>query len=323
MKSINETILTKIKKKKILIISSEENSKNMLQLRIASHYNNFVIKKVNDKEELNFDYQYTNKNFNLKCVESTGYEMNSHVINLAEVSKADGIIFIFTKFSYDSLKYISDFIKNYHRAIGNKFCPSTFVQNETIYNNTYFSDAVTKNEIQELTMDASFPLIKVKKDFDKKECNKIFNSILKEIKKEKNDDFPYSLAYQEQLKINYCIRNNKIFSFLNVLIFFLVMFFTFLDTLFILNTQDFQNETRKVDDIFLGIRLNINAINFLSAIIFIKYALFDREKYTKIRRLEKFVIIINAISWVVEIVLHLRIRHVKILFNFLIKKILN
>jgi hypothetical protein len=320
MKSINETILTKIKKKKILIISSEENSKNMLQLRIASHYNNFVIKKVNDKEELNFDYQYTNKNFNLKCVESTGYEMNSHVINLAEVSKADGIIFIFTKFSYDSLKYISDFIKNYHRAIGNKFCPSTFVQNETIYNNTYFSDAVTKNEIQELTMDASFPLIKVKKDFDKKECNKIFNSIIKEIKKEKNDDFPYSLAYQEQLKINYCIRNNKIFSFLNVLIFFLVMFFTFLDTLFILNTQDFQNETRKVDDIFLGIRLNINAINFLSAIIFIKYALFDREKYTKIRRLEKFVIIINAISWVVEIVLHLRIRHVKILFNFLKKK---
>jgi hypothetical protein len=310
MKSINETILTKIKKKKILIISSDENSKKMLQTRMAQHYN-LTIKKVNDKEELNFDYEFTNKHFNLKCVESTGYELNSHMINLAEVSKADGIIFIFTKFSYDSLKYISDFIKNYHSAIGNKFCPSTFVQNETIYNNTHYSDSVTKKEIEELTMNGSFPLVKVKKDFEKKECNKIFNSILKEIKKEKNDDFPYSLAYQDQLKINYCIKNNKVFSFLNLLIFFFVMLFTFLDTLFILNTQDFQNEARKVDDIFLGIRLNINAINFISAIVFIKYALFDREKYVKIRRLEKFVMIVNGLSWIIQIILHLRIRHVR------------
>lgn len=86
--------------------------------------------------------------------------------------------------------------------------------------------------------------------------------------------------------------------------------FCVLDTIFIITTPDFLNELKKVDDIFLGIRLNMNAINFICSIIFLKYTIFDKEKYMKIRRLEKYFLIINLISIIIQILLHLRIRHV-------------
>jgi hypothetical protein len=84
-------------------------------------------------------------------------------------------------------------------------------------------------------MNGCFPVIKIVNDYNKKECNKMLSGIIEEIKKEKKDDFPYSLAYQEQLKINFCIKHTKIFNFLNLLIFFLIgvifliIFFNYLD----------------------------------------------------------------------------------------------
>ena len=54
----------------------------------------------------------------------------------------------------------------------------------------------------------------------------------------------------------------------------------------------------------------MNAINFISALVFLKYSIFDKEKYVKLRRLEKYFITINIISIVIQLLLHLRIRHV-------------
>ncbi len=95
-----------------------------------------------------------------------------------------------------------------------------------------------------------------------------------------------------------------------------MQFFTILDTIFILKTRDFLNESRKVDDIFLGIRLNINAINFFSGLIFIKFLLFDKEKYKKITRIQQYSIYANVISLLIQVFLHFRIQHVQfLLFN--------
>jgi hypothetical protein len=281
----------------------------MVLNRISEHFTNLKKKNL-EKDSIDFEFSNDNKKFILKLHESTGYEPNSHKLDIREISQAEGIIFIYSKYSYESLKYINDFMKCYHMTIGNKFFPCVFIQNESVYSDTNYSTSVTKKEIDDITKNGCFPLIKVKNDFDKRECNKMFNSVLNEIKKEKNDDFPYSLAYQEELNINFCIKNHKVFSILNIVSFLFVMLFTFLDTLFIINTQDFSNETKKVDDFFLGIRLNMNAINFISALIFCKYALFDREKFNKIIRLEKYVIIVNLISWIIQLLLHLRIKHV-------------
>lgn len=213
------------------------------------------------------------------------------------------------------MKYIHEFIKNYRKVIGNKYFPCVFVQNDFINPVHNYSAVVDKKDVLNITLNGCFPLIKIQNNYNRKECTNLLNSIINEIKKEKDDEFPYSLAYQEQLQINFCIRNQKLFSILNVLCFVLIIAFSSFDTLFILNTPDFLNETKKVDDIFLGIRLNINAINFICSIIFIKYALFEREKYLKIRRLEKYTMIANIITYIIQIILHFRIQHVSIIIN--------
>jgi hypothetical protein len=72
-------------------------------------------------------------------------------------------------------------------------------------------------------MNGVFPIIKISNNFDQKETAKVINSVLEEIKKEKNDDFPYSLAYQDQLKINFCIKNSKILNYANILLFLFII----------------------------------------------------------------------------------------------------
>jgi hypothetical protein len=61
----------------------------------------------------------------------------------------------------------------------------------------------------------------------------------------------------------------------------------------------------------MGLRLNMNAINFISALIFIKYSVFDKQKYNKILRLEKYLIILNILVLVILKLLHYKIEDVK------------
>ncbi len=118
---------------------------------------------------------------------------------------------------------MSEFIKNYHILIGNKFFPSVYVENETIYQDTNYSYILPKAEINWMTLNGSFPVIKVRNDFDRKETNKIINSLIEEIKKEKNDEFPYFIAYEDQLKINFCIKNKRLFELLNLFVYLLII----------------------------------------------------------------------------------------------------
>ena len=138
----------------------------------------------------------------------------------------DGVIFLLHKYSNNSLIYIQNFIKNYHEIIGNKFFPCIFllIDNDKIPSS--FKDSIEnidKKDLNELTLKYSFPLIKLSKLLSEEDFNKIFYSIKKEITKEKHDEFPYSLAYQDQLEINYCIKNHKMFKFINICIFIITI----------------------------------------------------------------------------------------------------
>jgi hypothetical protein len=325
---INERILAKPKKKRLLIISLNDILRHSLMQKFSEHYNVTKSKTLENKELsfiFNFDpsissdlipilsrrkSSFKEKKYLIKSRESSGYINNK--ISTENLEKCNGIIFLYSKYSYESMKYLMDFLSAYHKIIGNKFFPTIFVQVESENSNGNYTSTVTKEEIRSLTMNGLFPVVKIKNGYDKKECDKILNSICTEMKKEKNDEIPYSLVYQENFEINFCIRNHRLFTFFITLSFFLILIFSIIDTIFIINTQDFTNEQKKVDDIFLGIRLNINAINFLSSMIFIKYVFCEREKWIKIRKLEKYVIIVNLISWVIQVILHLRIQHVSL-----------
>jgi len=145
----------------------------------------------------------------------------------------EGVIFILHKFSNDSLIHIQNFIKNFHEIIGNKFFPCIFllIDNDKIPSNFKDSiDNINKKDLEELTLKYSFPLIKISKLLNEEDLNKIFLSIKNEISKEKHDEFPYSLAYRDQLEINYCIKNHKMFKFINIFIFIITIvnkFFNF------------------------------------------------------------------------------------------------
>jgi len=84
-------------------------------------------------------------------------------------------------------------------------------------------DNIDKNDIRQLTLNFSFPFIKIFQNFDEKDINKIFSTLFLEIQKEKRDDFPYSLAYQEKLEINFCIKNIKFCKLINIGIFVTVL----------------------------------------------------------------------------------------------------
>lgn len=146
-------------------------------------------------------------------------------------TEMNGLIFLFHKHSNESLIHIKNFIKSYHDIIGNKFFPCIFlmIDNEKVISQYKDRiDLLDKKQINEITLNYSFPLIKISKNFEEKDINKIFHSLFLEIKKEKKDDFPYSLAYKEQLEINFCIKNLKLFKFINIFIFIFVLVGLFL-----------------------------------------------------------------------------------------------
>jgi hypothetical protein len=82
MQSINEPIMScKNKRKKILIISSDEICRTTIMNKLTEH--NYLVKRKNiDQDEILIDYNYSNKVFHLTISESTGYETNTNNINL-------------------------------------------------------------------------------------------------------------------------------------------------------------------------------------------------------------------------------------------------
>ena len=77
-----------------------------------------------------------------------------------------------------------------------------------------------------------------------------------------------------------------------------------------MTTQDFLNEADKVDGLYLGIRLNLNAVNIVTILIILKIAVFNMEKINKMRKIILLLIVFNFCLLLILGLLHLRVRHV-------------
>jgi hypothetical protein len=97
MLRIKELNITKIKKKNILIISNDEEIRNKIKKKILEQ---FPIIKINrETEEIIIQHIYKNKKYNLRILESTGYETNTlRKLDIVEISSKINI-FIFIIFS--------------------------------------------------------------------------------------------------------------------------------------------------------------------------------------------------------------------------------
>jgi len=122
------------------------------------------------------------------------------------------------------LSHIEEFKNAYHELLGKKYFPCVYVKNETISstkeNYGYECDTISDDRIHAITDDSNFPLLCVSNNFNESECRIILEKILKEIDKESRDEFPYSLQYQREIKLNFWIKYFRNLYFLNLVLLF-------------------------------------------------------------------------------------------------------
>jgi len=120
------------------------------------------------------------------------------------------------------LTYIEDFKNAYHELLGKKYFPCIYVKNETEsnlnQNNNYENDEIDKERIKNITNNLNFPLVTVLNNFNFTECQTILENIIREIDKEANDDFPYSLQYKRENKLNIWLKYFSKIYFSNLLL---------------------------------------------------------------------------------------------------------
>jgi len=116
------------------------------------------------------------------------------------------------------LTYIEDFKNAYHELLGKKYFPCIYVKNETEsnlnQNNNYENDEIDKERIKNITNNLNFPLVTVLNNFNFTELE----NIIREIDKEANDDFPYSLQYKRENKLNIWLKYFSKIYFSNLLL---------------------------------------------------------------------------------------------------------
>lgn len=112
--------------------------------------------------------------------------------------------------------------------MGKKYFPCVYVRNETVFENSqnysYDSDNVGDDLVKNITENFNFPLLNIAQNFNEMECQLILEKALKEISKERKDEFPYSLQYRKEVTLNFWIKYYRKIYFGNlVLLFFIVV----------------------------------------------------------------------------------------------------
>jgi hypothetical protein len=137
---------------------------------------------------------------------------------------------MFNKNNLNSLNHLKQFISYYRNKIsGKKFFPCVFIQDKYGEDKLNLDrNPISEKSIKNLTENFYFPLIRIKNNYDSNEIVNILSKVIEEVSKEKNDEFPYSIIYNENYKLNCCIKFAKKLYFLNLLIiiFILVKFLT-------------------------------------------------------------------------------------------------
>ena len=263
----------KIKKKNILIVTSPYISKSLYYFPLLD-FPNTIMEKSRIEYKSNFYYQC---NINEKKYLFIFYFVNNTNIN--NNIEYDGIIEIFN--SFDSFDFLREFNNKFHSLFGNKFYPKIYVQ---------------LNE-QNFDLKENFPIL-IKNNLFQNDWDDILKNLVLEIKKNKNDEFPYNqMIYNnnESKNIENEIKGKKNL-FLNFF-YCLILFFSLYDLFIYFTQNDFLNCDVKVNELFLYIRM----IRIIGNIIIPFLILYNRRK-KKLKKINFCVIciFINIISWIFE-----------------------
>jgi hypothetical protein len=169
----------------------------------------------------------------MRLIESSGFEQNSNDkldlpslhSNIITNKGCDGFIFVFNKYVPDSLNHLFNFISQYRlKVVGKKYFPCVFVQDElTMEGINIDLTPINNKAVKKITENYNFPLVKIPCEFNKIEIAKVLNQIITQIMKEKKDEFPYNIIFNETYKLNCCMKYAKNLYYINLVIFTLVL----------------------------------------------------------------------------------------------------
>lgn len=273
----------RIKKKNILIVASQEIQKNIYYTSLLNLPESTMIKCMNDSDSiLLYKLVLNNKKYKLHIYTCNNTNINKKI-------NYDGLIYLYT--SKDSFEFLKEFDEQFHFIYGNKNFP-------TIYVNVASSESNTK---------IKFPIISID-SLDEGQWIKIFLSLFKEIKKDKDDLPPYNTKYYTPSKMNTLLEKHKcFFTFGNYIIFLFMVIFSIIDLSVVLFMPDYVNEITKVNKMFLSLRINAEVLNFFIGVICFKY--FYEKFYQKIPKMQIIGIIINTIGLLIQIVIKFKIKN--------------
>ena len=267
----------KIKKKNILVVSSQYISKSQYFFPLLD-FPDTIMEKNRTEFKSNFIYKF-NKNENKSYLFIFYFVNNTNVNSKIEY---DGIIEIFD--SYDSLDFLREFDEKFYTIYGNKYYPKVYVN---------------LNE-QNFNLQENFPILS-KSILLQNDWDEILKSLLVEFKKNKNDEFPYNQMVKSDIKLIDDKKKNKEENFcFPIILYLLIMGISLFDLIIFFLQNDFLNCDIKINELFLYFRLIRVIGNFLIPLIIINNCKRKKKFIKSINIFHRICILINLISFLFE-----------------------
>ena len=267
----------KIKKKNILVVCSQYISKSQYFFPLLD-FPNTIMEKDRTEFKSNFIYKF-NKNENKSYLFIFYFVNNTNINSKIEY---DGIIEIFD--SYDSLDFLRQFDEKFFTIFGNKYYPKVYVN---------------LNE-QNFNLQENFPILS-KSILLQNDWDEILKSLLVEIKKNKNDEFPYNQMVKSDIKLIDDKKKNKEENFcFPIILYLLIMGISLFDLIIFFLQNDFLNCDIKINELFLYFRLIRVIGNFLIPLIIINNCKRKKKFIKSINIFHRICILINLISFLFE-----------------------
>ncbi len=267
----------KIKKKNILVVCSQYISKSQYFFPLLD-FPNTIMEKDRTEFKSNFIYKF-NKNENKSYLFIFYFVNNTNINSKIEY---DGIVEIFD--SYDSLDFLRQFDEKFFTIFGNKYYPKVYVN---------------LNE-QNFNLQENFPILS-KSILLQNDWDEILKSLLVEIKKNKNDEFPYNQMVKSDIKLIDDKKKNKEENFcFPIILYLLIMGISLFDLIIFFLQNDFLNCDIKINELFLYFRLIRVIGNFLIPLIIINNCKRKKKFIKSINIFHRICILINLISFLFE-----------------------
>ena len=268
----------KIKKKNILVVSSQYISKSQYFFPLLD-FPDTIMEKNRTEFKSNFIYKFK-KNENKSYLFIFYFVNNTNINSKIEY---DGIVGIFD--SYDSFDFLREFDEKFFTIFGNKYYPKVYVN---------------LNE-QNFNLQENFPIIS-KSILLQNDWDEVLKSLLLEIKKNKNDEFPYNQMVKSDIQlINYKNESKEETFYFPLFLYILIMGISLYDLIIYLFQNDFLNCDIKINELFLYFRLIRVIGNFFIPLLIINNCKRKNKLKKYLNNFHMICLIINIICFLFEL----------------------